>query len=289
MNNIHIIYVPMTGVGLYGGYRGDDWYRERIEIFKNWTLKSLQSQTSQNFVLWMSFRPQEQSNPLTGDLANYMKSQNIRYILTFDGLMYYDDKFTNGFKNKSKNIGRVLRDYWRNNRKLSDVLPAIKEVYVNKNSSLRNRLASALLTIKDSFSRFEPELLQAHWVSITRLDSDDLFHKQAVEMMQSIDAYDKGAMVCRKGLIYNQTTKEMAEWNPPTNPPFHTIFFPIDTFFTVDRHMEYMKGFTSHEDIPKLFSAFQLPDLIYCVTTHNPKNHISTIWDHPFRGNLVDP
>jgi hypothetical protein len=281
MNNVHLIYIPMTGVGLYGGYRGDAWYKERISVFKEYTLKNLQSQTNQNFLIWMSFREQEEFNPLTAELANYMKDLGVRYVLTFDGLMYYDDKFSDGFMNKAKNIGRCVRDWVRNNRSFVDVMGGIGEIYINKNKTLESRL-------RHSLSVLEPICKDAPWITVTRVDSDDMFHKQAVEIIQKCDPFH-GALVCKKGLIYNTETNELAEWNPPTNPPFHTIFFEHDTFFNSKRYLDYFKNFKSHEDIPKIFQSVVLPDYFYCVTTHNPKNHISTIWNHPFRGKLLDP
>lgn len=271
----------MTGVGLYGGYRGDEWFAERIKIFKQYTLKSLQAQTCQNFVIWISFRPQEERNPLTSELANYLKANDVSYVLTFDGLMYHDDKFSNGFKNKAKNMARIARDAFRNNRTIREVLPAFKEVYVNKNESLRTRLKKSLDVMKPHFGK-------SQWIAVSRIDSDDMFNKILVDTVQNFEPF-LGALTCNKGLIYNTTTGELAEWNPPTNPPFHTIFFDSDTFFDVAKHLAFFKDFKSHEDIPKVFATAPLPEYMYCVTTHNPKNHISTTWNHPFRGRAVDP
>lgn len=279
--NTHLIYIPMTGVGLYGGYRGDAWYQERIDVFMNTTLQSLIKQTNQGFVVWMSFREQERDNPLTARLAAIMKGAGIRYFLTFDGLMYHDDKFTDGFQAKLKNVGRCLRDWVRNNRSFTDVLGGIGEIYINKNNTLKARLNNSLYTLEQYFGDSE-------WITVTRIDSDDLFHKQAVEIIQEHEPFP-GALVCGKGLIYNTETKELAEWNPPTNPPFHTIFFPATHFFVPGMYLDYFGDFKSHEDITKVFACRKLPDNFYCVTTHNPKNHISTIWNHPFRGKLVDP
>lgn len=279
--NTHLIYIPMTGVGLYGGYRGDAWYKERAQVFFDTTLKSLEKQTTKNFVVWMSFREQEATNPITAEIANEMKKRGIRYFLTFDGLMYHDDKFSDGMIAKGKNIGRCLRDWYRNSRGFMDVVGGIGEIYINKNNTLKARLRNSLYALEQYFGNSE-------WVTVTRIDSDDLFHKQAVELIQDHEPF-AGALVCGKGLIYNTETKELAEWNPPTNPPFHTIFFPGTHFFIPGMYLDYMNGYTSHEDVTKVFQCRKLPDNFYCVTTHNPKNHISTIWNHPFRGKLVDP
>lgn len=53
---IHLVYIPFTGVGIFGGFRGQEWFAKRIEIFKQYTLKSLLNQTNKNFDCWISFR-----------------------------------------------------------------------------------------------------------------------------------------------------------------------------------------------------------------------------------------
>ncbi len=279
--NTHLIYIPMTGVGLYGGYRGDAWYKERAQFFLDYTLKSLEHQTNQSFAIWMSFREQEEDHPITAMIANEMKKRNMRYFMTFDGLMYNDDKFSDGIWLKTKNIGRCLRDWYRNNRSFMDVMGGIGEIYINKNNTLLSRA-------RHSIDVLEPYLKDSEWITVTRIDSDDLFHHQAVETIQSKEPF-RGALVCGKGLIYNTDTKELCEWNPPTNPPFHTVFLPARIFLNAATYVLYFNQYHSHEDVPKIFDTQKLPDNFYCVTTHNPKNHISTIWNHPFRGKNVNP
>ena len=84
----HIVMIPFTGVGLYGGYRGDDWFRERVEIFKKYTLKSLQQQTDKKFLLWLTFRREEYFNSITHELADFLeKDKSIYFVMSFKGLM----------------------------------------------------------------------------------------------------------------------------------------------------------------------------------------------------------
>lgn len=92
---IHLVYVPFTGLGLHSGYRGDDWFEYRIGLFRDYTLKSLVNQTCHNFTLWLSFRPQEKDNPLTKKLEEIVKQSGLKYVFTYGGLMFYDDKFAN--------------------------------------------------------------------------------------------------------------------------------------------------------------------------------------------------
>ena len=55
----HLISVPFTGLGLHGGYRGDSWFKYRVEVFKKYTLPSLMNQTNKDFTIWLQFRPEE--------------------------------------------------------------------------------------------------------------------------------------------------------------------------------------------------------------------------------------
>ena len=275
---IHLVYCPFSGVGLIG-YRGDVWFAERIEIFKRYTLQSLLKQTNRNFVLWLSFRPEEENNYLTQKLSEYLKEVEMPYIFTFHGLMYWDDKFNNDIKSKIMNAGRIVRRCWRSGA-WSELILSIKELLIDKNSTLYQRIAK-------SINIFPRHWLFSELVYLTRIDSDDMFHHGAVEIIQSTYP-ETSALTCGKGLVYNTTTEEVAEWNPPTNPPFHTIIFKTEVFFDIERHLEHYKDFKSHEDVPRIFGSTLLPDYMYCVTTHNPKNQISTVWNHPFRGIIVD-
>src|SRR3990167_9847206 len=98
MTKTHIIYIPFTGVGKHQ-YKGDDWFRDRIEIFKNYTLKSLLNQTNQNFILMVSFRPEDQLNPILSNFEGIEKVGFTEPWWTFTGLLYHDDK--NEENNKS--------------------------------------------------------------------------------------------------------------------------------------------------------------------------------------------
>lgn len=277
-NIIHFCYIPFTGVGLYGGYRGDEWYRYRIQLFKDFTLKSLLNQSQKNFVLWISFRPEEENNSLTAELANWLKEKELNYIFTFNGLMYWDDKFSKGILQKVKNCGRIVRGCWRN-KTWNNFFSSIKEIYIDKNSTLKMRLSESLGFLKKYFS-------EADWIYVTRLDSDDMFHQSAFEEIQAVLPF-LGALTYHRGFVYNKDTDEIAEYHPKTNPPFHTIIFDNKTFFNAKNYLAYFKDFKSHEDISRIFTSIQLSDWRYCVLTDNSKHHISTIWNHPFKGEKV--
>ena len=245
---LHLMYVPMTGLGLHDGYRGDDWFKYRIELFKNYTLKSLLNQTNKNFVIWMSFRPEEEDNPITKRFADFMAKMDLACVFTFGGLCFWDDKYPDSI------AGKRLKD----NLEIS-----MKE--------LREKLGGIMLGKKFVYETIQP--------------SDDLYHKDAVEEIKKKEIiFDKQAMIFKNGYMHNTENRRVAEYNPTTNPPFYTLIYPVNTFFNPEKHIEYMRGFKSHEDILKLFDCIQLPDNKYCVVVH--KKNISTNWQHPFRGKI---
>mgnify|MGYP001607878981 CR=1 FL=1 len=268
--NAHLIAIPITSVGVHGGFRSNSWYKHRLGIFRNHTLKSLANQSDKNFLLWLWFRPEEKDNPITAEWLKAVEDVGLKYVASFNGLLYVDDKFLSyGLKTKLRNLGQMLWDgwiykEWKSPRELW------KYTWENKNQTLPQRLSLALGELKEAIGTdFE-------WVYLTRIDSDDMFHREAAACIQVVQPGWKKALVFDKGYIYNVMTGQVAEWNPPTNPPFHTIIFPARTFFDPQAHREYYGSFTSHEDIRKVFECEVLDVGKYMVSFHG--KHISTAW-----------
>jgi hypothetical protein len=90
---VHFMYVPWTGLGLYGGFRGNRWLRNRIKVFKQFVVPSLLAQTSKNFVLWCSWRWEEKHNPQVIELEQYLK-QLFPTVFTYQGVCFWDDKYS---------------------------------------------------------------------------------------------------------------------------------------------------------------------------------------------------
>jgi hypothetical protein len=88
----HIFYCPFTGKGLYQGFRGQDWYNLRADIFEKYVIPSLKNQTKKNFGLWVSFRPEEKENPTTKKIEKALQESGLEYIMTFNGIMMTDDR-----------------------------------------------------------------------------------------------------------------------------------------------------------------------------------------------------
>lgn len=271
--NTHVIYIPFTGVGVGGGFRSNKWFAHRIKIFKEYTLKSLINQSNKNFLLWVSFRPEEKSNSLVNEIREALDCSALNYALTFDGLMYHDDKFTfPTLKTKARNFLKMLWDCYHA-QEWKPLSQLWKYTWEEKNKTLPDRLAHSLQSIKQCLGG------EDEWIYMTRLDSDDMLHHEAVALIQSRAPGYRKALVMDKGYMYNVVTGQLGEWLPPTNPPFHTIVFPASVFFSAKAHLEYYGSFRSHEDIPRVFSCETLDLYQYCVTFH--AKHISTAWEVP--------
>ena len=256
----HLMYVPFTGLGLYNGFRGDRWLRNRIEIFKQFVVPSLQSQTSQEFIIWVSWRWEERHNPLVLRLRDYLEAifNTKRVIFTFSGVCFYDDKYMDG----------DARD--RLITAVHGALPDLLEVIANYDH--------VLMTIQPS---------------------DDLYHHKAVEVVQKIlRETDFQAVGFQKGYICNYNTQEVAEYNPTTNPPFFTIKFPKEIFIDPLKHAKYTAlkvdigkykvgtPCPSHEYIGGCLKYASIGDLRGFLVGTNGEN-ISTVFSHPFKGDPV--
>lgn len=233
----HLIYIPFTGVK---GRMTDEQLKNRIEIFKNYTLKSLENQTNKDFQVWLSFCAEDEQNPLLKEL--YRLDTPIRLMFNFEGLMYWNDR--------------------------------------GGNKDLEQRLRHSLLGIKTRITK-------ADYIYMTRLDSDDMLRDDVVDLIQK-GKNDVKALTLRLGYMYNKDTNELAEWNPQTNPPFHTMVFPKDVFSDAKKHLEWYEDFKSHEDIVYLphRGLGERGQRYYCVLIHG--NQIGTVWEHPFRGKIIE-
>lgn len=243
----HLIYVPFTGLGLYRGFRGNRWLRNRITVFKRFVVPSLLVQTTQDFTLWVSWRREERTNAQVIELKNYLDEQFPgRVFFTFEGLCFWDDKYEDAIA-----YDRLLSALQRS-------MP-----------DLVNRTAGAsevLMTIQPS---------------------DDCYHKDAFQYIQTVFKEKQGiqAVGFTRGFIANLQTFDIAEYNPQTLPPFFTIRFPREIFIDPFRHAEYTGPYKSHEYVGDKLRFFELLWRGFLVGTHG--ENTSTVFNHPYRGEPV--
>lgn len=259
----HLMYCPFTGLGLYNGFRGNRWLKNRIKIFKQFVIPSLQAQTEKNFTLWISWRPEERHNHIVKDLQSYLQTTGLNVIHTFSGVCFWDDKYS-------------------------------PEIAQERLLTAIHGSMSELVDATEGNEGYE-------WVLMTIQPSDDCYHRNAVKGIQAVfrGMPKLQALGYEKGYIMNYQTKELAEWNPKTNPPFYTIKFPRPTFINPLEHARYTSlkkdigsykagtPLPSHEYVKDCFTYGVVSERGFLVGTHG--ENISTIFDHPYRGGIVEP
>jgi len=244
----HFLYVPFTGLGLYSGYRGSRWLNNRIRVFKQFVVPSLLAQTSKNFILWISWRHEDRHNPQVKKLKEYLDS-----IKDFKSVFTYSGVC-----------------FW------DDKYP---------DDIARSRLAEA---VHGSLADLFESVGICDYVYMTIQPSDDCYHKEMVEQIQSV--FDKmpeiQALGFIRGYIINYRTLELAEYDPNTIPPFFTIKFPTPSFIEPWKHIEYTGPYKSHEYIGDKLKFGAIEERGFIVGIHS--DNISTTFNHPFKGVSVD-
>lgn len=143
----HLLSVPFTGLGLFEGFRGDHWLKNRIQIFKQFVLPSLSAQTEQNFWLWLQFRPQEEDNPIVQQFVNDLASiRGLRVVVTYHGIAMLDDKYEPELRRQ-----RVLNTLERSLPELDQILDD-DYVLVTIQPSDDVYLAHAVATLQEHFT-----------------------------------------------------------------------------------------------------------------------------------------
>ena len=197
---VTLLQVPFTGLGLYNGFRGNAFLKNRIKIFKQFVIPSLQAQTSNDFILHCCWRSEEKCNKYVKELQAYLETiKEFKTIHTFNGILFYDDKY-------SDDVARQ--------RLISNLHYSVGTMYD---------------TIGD-----------ADYVIVVLQPSDDLYEKHAIETIQYLfETEDWQAVGFKNGYICNYTTKEVAEYNPLNNPPFYSIKFTREQFTNPLKHIEH--------------------------------------------------
>jgi hypothetical protein len=245
---IHFLYCPWTGLGLYNGFRGNRWLRNRIKVFKQFVIPSLKNQVNKNFVLWCGWRREEKYNRYVRELITYLDEiKEFKTIHTFHGVCFWDDKY-------------------------SDV-------------EARNRL---LTSLHGSIGELLDTIGEVDYVYMTIQPSDDCYDNNLVEGIQGLfkEALAMEAFGFTKGYIMDYRTKELAEYNPTTNPPFFTIKFPRDIFIDPLKHANYTGPYKSHEYVGDKLAYGQIDERGFLVGIHG--ENISTVFNHPFRGRKIE-
>ena len=100
----------------------------------------------------------------------------------------------------------------------------------------------------------------------TRIDSDDLFHKDAVEEIQSYEFENRRALIFQKGYCYDCKNNRLQHYYMPS-PPFSTIMYPMDIYIDEKKQDKY-KDFLSHDSLIYAMKAVELSENKFIVNVH---------------------
>ena len=277
----HVLYCPIGGVGLWDDPDDDTWLLYRIGVFKNFTLKSLLSQTIKPDLLWLSFDGRR-NNPWIEALYGEL-STKIPTVITHEGLIYKDDKYilrlrgneryASSFSYAWRMLGRSVR------RRSPKIFIRFVKRLLFKNRMLARRVGRSLAEVRKYLGDF-------NYVYLTRMDSDDMLHKDWFKELNEHEPRYKQCFIRKNGYVYNANTQELAEWNPKTCPQFFTLCTPRNKLQSGEAFTDYWGDYASHEDASTVFNPVILKDNRYCMLMHG--NQISSTWEHPFRGQSVD-
>lgn len=225
----HLLYVPFTGLGLYGGHRGKRWLRNRIKIFKQFVLKSLESQTDKDFILWVSWRHEDRGDKDIVELENYIKEKGFKSVFTYSGVCFWDDKYDDETARK-----RLLDAVHGSMGELINIIGDVDTV---------------LMTIQpsdDCYSSVAVEQIKNHFTYNPGLQ----------------------CFGYKKGYVMDYMSQKLCGWNPKTTPPFYTIKFPREKFVDPLKHLEYTGPYKSHEYVKDYLKARYIEERGFLVGTH---------------------
>ena len=225
----HLMYMPLLGLGLYGGHRGNRWLRNRIKIFKQFVLPSLLNQSNSNFILWISVRHEDRGDKNIKALREFLeKLTPLKVVFTYGGVCFWDDK--------------------------------------HSDEVAHERLVSSL---HDSMGELLNVIGEAKTIIMTIQPSDDVYNLDAVnEIQHTLKNKNLEACGYKSGYVMDYLNYRLCEWNPTTNPPFFSIKFDRQTFSDPNLHMKYTGPYKSHEYIVEKMRYKQLDKRGYIVGTH---------------------
>lgn len=205
-----LVCVPFTGLGLYNGFRGNGWLRNRIRVFEQFVVPSLLNQTDRDFVLWVAWREEEKTNRQVIELLQRLQTiPNFKVVFTYSGIPMWDDKY--------------------------------------EDTEARQRLFTTLRYALPDLFDYVPDCDEVYWLL---QPSDDLYDKMTIESVKKAFAEKEiQAVSYTKGYVADYLTKKVRTYNPQTNPPFFAIKFPREIFFDPGKHLNYTGPYHSHEFI----------------------------------------
>jgi len=136
----------------------------------------------------------------------------------------------------------------------------------------------------DLEKRIRTEIGEAKYIYETRIDSDDLYHKEVVEEIQKHEFSWRRALIYQSGYCYDCINKKMRH-HFMSCPPFLTIMYPYEIYLNFDKAVEYRNSPGGHDTIIRNMNPVILSDDRYIVLFHdqNNRSRYTERTEHKFR------
>lgn len=136
-------------------------------------------------------------------------------------------------------------------------------IYEDTENEIRNRITT--------------DFPETKYIYATRIDSDDMFHKDVVAEIQTHEFRMRGALIYQKGFYYDCVNKQMRHiWS--VCPPFHTIMYPYEIYLDINTIEKYKDTPHGHDEVYRQMSSIVLSENKYMILIHD-KNNRSTFSD----------
>lgn len=130
-------------------------------------------------------------------------------------------------------------------------------IYYDKENDLKKKITTSLPNAK--------------YIYDTRIDFDDLFHKDAVKEIQSYKFKWRRALIYQKGFCYDCVNKRM-RYHFIDCPPFHTIMYPYEIYLNINTASEYRGTINGHDTVKAGMNSVILSPNKYIVLFHGKNN-----------------
>jgi len=253
----HYFYVPFVGLGNYNGFRGNRWFKNRINIFKQFVVPSLQVQTNQHFTLWVSFTEKQKHDMLVDELDLFLTEKGIKHVFTYSGICFYDDKIPLGeakirlMENLHNTMGELFEDIGDVDEVLMTIQPSDDCFYEGAVEEIQRELKGELEAVgyKNGY------IMNYLTLDISDYDcnTNPPFYTIKFDKDIFIDPMEHCEYTSLKRAV-----------------PGYDIGTPLP----------------SHEWVKDCLNYKQIDKRGFLVGTHT--ENISTYYDHPFKGDQVD-
>jgi len=112
----------------------------------------------------------------------------------------------------------------------------------------------------------------------TRIDSDDMLHKDAIAEIQTHAFAMRQALLFQKGYCYDCRNNKLRHYFMPS-PPFSTIMYPMAIYLDEEKQQEY-RNFKSHDRLVHSMPYIILSENKFIVNVHGT-NRITTFENNP--------